>query len=169
MSRHALTLLCFALTVLLSGAAIAQSDFTGTWELDRRRSDSMDPMLERCGVGAAERAVATAFEPTVTIQQDGRRVMIHQETFTSSIDNEMILDGKRRSTTTPLGSMNVRATAKKNGTIETETTTQCKRNGVAMTMTTKRYLKSNREMVLELNVDVGNGKRVAIRRVFTRK
>ncbi len=133
----------FALSIVSASAAhAAPDDFSGTWRLDTAQSDSMDPMLERCGVGAAERAVATAFEPTVTIRQEGDRLKIRQETFASNIDNQMILDGKQRATQTPLGKMLVKATALKSGAIRTETVTRCERNGVSMEMTTTRSLST---------------------------
>ncbi len=69
-------------------------DFTGTWQLDRKASDSVDPILKAQGVGWLKRRIIGGLDMTQRIQQSGSTIDVVMETSAKTETHHWIVDGK---------------------------------------------------------------------------
>ena len=67
--RYSVAALLFLLA--LSASGLAAVNFSGTWTLDLKASDSPEPMMKRMGVPFVERKLAASTKLEATYQQSG--------------------------------------------------------------------------------------------------
>ena len=72
-----LLLAAVSLVLLSASSALGWTDFSGTWALDLRASDSSDPMLKRLGVSWIERKLADSIELESIYSQTPSLLTIH--------------------------------------------------------------------------------------------
>lgn len=75
-------------------AAVASVDFSGTWVVDLKASDSPDPILKRLGAGWLQRKLATSLKVEATYHQAKDRLTIVTRTPAFSRTEELLLDGR---------------------------------------------------------------------------
>jgi hypothetical protein len=68
-------------------------DFTGTWKLDLKASDSFDAVLKAQGISAIERKVLSTLQTTHIILQKEDWIQVTIKTPVSTKTQEFILDG----------------------------------------------------------------------------
>lgn len=85
------------LTVVPStGHAEDQPDFSGTWELDRKASESLDDILKVQGISYIKRKVVGALDVTQRIQQSATTLNVEIETVRGTRQTKWVADGEPR-------------------------------------------------------------------------
>ncbi|MEZ4321691.1 MAG: lipocalin/fatty-acid binding family protein [Myxococcota bacterium] len=77
-------------------AAVAASPIDGTWQLDAKASDPLDPLLEARGVGWLERKVAARMRPVLTIRSEGDGLVVTTDSSLGSHSETWVPDGVER-------------------------------------------------------------------------
>ena len=73
---------------------MASVDFSGTWVVDLKASDSPEPILKRLGASWLQRKLATSLKIEATYRQTKDRLIIVTRTTAFSRTEELQLDGR---------------------------------------------------------------------------
>ncbi len=90
--RYSVAALLFLLA--LSASGLAAVNFSGTWTLDLKASDSPDPMMKRMGVPFVERKLAASTKLEATYHQSGEVLTVNSRAPGFSRVETFYLDGR---------------------------------------------------------------------------
>lgn len=83
-------------------AGVASADFSGTWVVDLKTSDSPEPILKRLNAPWLQRKLATSLKVEATYRQTKDRLSIVTHAPAFSRTEEFWLDGRQVTRTEPL-------------------------------------------------------------------
>lgn len=168
MKQRVLTIgMAAALLLMCAGAAAAQKvDFSGTWALDKSRSEGLPPGMDQ----------------TMTVKQTGDRIDVEAKVSgaqgTQEVKDQFILDGKETDFTPPLMRRDLTAKGRRTskwsadgkGMDVTETATIEGEEGTETLKATRHWQLSDdgKTLTIEMTFDGPQGTRKT-KRVFVRK
>ena len=89
-----LRLATFIALLALASSGMASVNFNGTWVLDLKASDSLEPMLKRMGVSALERKLAGSIKLESTYRQSANLLTITTRGLGFSRTEDLRLDDR---------------------------------------------------------------------------
>jgi hypothetical protein len=89
-----LRLATFIALLALVSSGMASVNFNGTWVLDLKASDSLEPMLKRMGVSALERKLAGSIKLESTYRQSANLLTITTRRLGFSRTEDLRLDDR---------------------------------------------------------------------------
>ncbi|MEN0066564.1 MAG: lipocalin/fatty-acid binding family protein [Myxococcota bacterium] len=165
-----LRLLCLAwlcLAALPTTALAAPPDFTGTWQLDRKASESLDPILKAQGVSYIKRKVVDGLSVTLEIQHSDSTFDVKVVTSRKTAQQKWVADNTPRAETRDGREITSRHAFVEDALVSTAT--GIAPSGDAFEMTTTRLISEDGQtMTLKLACEV-DGKTTNATRVFRRE
>jgi len=146
--------------------ALTPSDFFGTWQLDRARSDPTSAMLKELEVPWYARAASSSFSPTLHIVALGAGIEV---TTTNPIGadetRKMPGDGSQADGVDPLGRKFTETTNwQKDGTLILRRRVEL--DGGRSAQITGTWTRSDKDLVIQNVIQKGEDAAVTVRRVF---
>lgn len=170
-------LLSLALTMPATGLVLvhpraawaAPTDFSGTWQLDRAASDSMEPLLKAQGISMVERKIASSLDITQVIQQAEDTLDLEVKSTAKNVVQKLIVDGEsRRIESDRTGPSMVSHRWK--GTVLITHSIGADPDGVPIRTTITRSLDDGGATMTQTIVQTtDNGTPITVRRVFRRQ
>lgn len=167
--------LLFITSIALLGfvvSSFASANFTGTWVLDLKASDSPEPMLKHMGVSALQRDLASTSTLQSTYNQSGNLLTITTRGLEFSRTEYLYLDGRTETKTEKsTGSYTIRTSWSKQGDRLMSTSVFRTKAGKNAELTVTRELADGgNTLVLSQTLKVeGEAPEPTIRRVWRRK
>lgn len=157
-----------AATVLTALLAISSpafaADFSGTWVLDLKASDSMEPILKARGVSWMKRKAVNGLKVTQTITQSGNQVTVETSASSKTRRTTMEVDGETRTVKNDQGSAEVRHAWDGEALVSTSTMELDKGEG---TVTTRRSLSEDGQTLKQtITLKTADGTTHVVDRVF---
>ena len=141
------------------------SDFRGQWLLDKKASDSMEPLLEAQGIPSFERRVYCALTVTLSIEQSKDALTIRFKTPVASNEEEIKTDLSTHEREVPyLGKVAHKSEWLEGGRV-LMTHTEVKSSKQAGTV--QRYLEDKGQTLINLvTLTTADGRTLKAKRVF---
>jgi hypothetical protein len=162
---------CIAL-VGLSLPGLASVDFSGTWVLDLKASDSPEAMLKRMGASALERKFAASTKLESTYRQSKNLLTINTRGPLFSRTEQLRLDGKPETKTEKrTGPYTIRNAWSHDGKELISTSTFRTRDGKDAELTvTRKLADAGNKLVLAQKLKIeGEPPQPVVRRIWQRK
>src|SRR6516164_10582426 len=156
----------------LAVSSFATVNFSGTWVLDLKASDSPEPMMKRMGVSGLERKLAASTKLESTYSQSGNLLTITTRGPAFSRTEHLRLDGHPEAKTEKqTGPYTIRTSWSQHGKELISTSTFRTKNGKnAELIVTRRLADGGNTLVLGQTLKVeGEAPEPVMRRVWRRK
>jgi len=154
------------LAALLLAAPAWAGDLQGTWEIDLKASDSLDPLLKAQGVSWVKRKAANGLKVTQTLARDGDQVTLSVVSSASSRDETLSVDGELRTVEGENGTMQVRHSWDGDVLVtvqETETP-----EGTATVTTRREASDDGATLTQRITLQTPGGETITVDRIFRR-
>jgi hypothetical protein len=162
----------FIALIGLSSSGLASVDFSGTWVLDLKASDSPDAMLKRMGASAVERKFAASTKLESTYSQSRNLLTITTRAPLFSRTEHLRLDGKPETKTEKrTGPYTIRNAWSHHGKELISTSTFRMKDGKNAELTvTRKLADGGNTLVLTQKLKIeGESPQPVVRRIWRRK
>ena len=145
-------------------------NFTGAWVLDSKASDKMDAIFDLQRVSWIKKKLGARLDAEQIIRQTPEGLTVIFDNLAGKITQNLYFDGKEHLTKNPAGH-DVRLTTSwyANGKVLKVTGPAKTEDGLEGILTEVRTLSTDETtMLLTITVELPNGKRASVKRVFQR-
>lgn len=148
-----------------------QIDFSGSWELDKDASDSMDAIFDLQKISWVKKKMGANLDAKPVIRQTSEGLIIAFDNVAGKTTQHLYFDGKEHLTQNPAGhDARFTSTWSKDGKALISTGPSITEDGLKGTLTEVRELSEDKTtMILTVSVKLANGKSASVRRVFRKK
>lgn len=163
--RKFLAAFLFLASVVLGSAAPSwAADLSGTWQLDRKASDSPEELLQAQGVGFMKRKAAAGLDVTQNITQEGDQLTIQTVTSANTKTDTIEVDGETRSVQGKRGTAKVRHEWR--GEVLVTTSTMPMKDGEGQIVTQRSLSDDGKTLTQRIELTRPDGSKVSLNRIF---
>ncbi|MEL6345856.1 MAG: lipocalin/fatty-acid binding family protein [Myxococcota bacterium] len=159
--------LCLMFSVMFTASSAWAADYSGTWVLDLKSSDSLEPLLKAQGANMMMRRAADRLVVTQTITQDDNQVTVKNESSFRTNTDVLQVDGETRTVEGDRGEVQTRHSWEGEVLVSNMTMPMAKGQG---TMNVRRILSEDGATLTQrITVNTPAGETHVINRVFKRQ